>query len=175
MASLRTLALFLVLLLSFARSSGAASPAEGLFTVTDETRCPVCGMLVARFPLWLAQVRMSDGSQLAFDGVKDMAAYVLQPQSFGAAPGATATDILVKDYYSQRFIDGKKAWYVIGSDVLGPMGHEFIPFAEQSQAETFLDDHRGKRILGFDDIDQTLVDKLRLGHKMKHRGGMAKP
>ena len=90
MASLRTLALFLVLLLSFARSSGAASPAEGLFTVTDETRCPVCGMLVARFPLWLAQVRMSDGSQLAFDGVKDMAAYVLQPQSFGAAPGATA-------------------------------------------------------------------------------------
>ena len=38
-----------------------------------------------------------------------------------------------------------------------------------------LDDHRGKRILGFDDIDQTLVDKLRLGHKMKHRGGMAKP
>ena len=175
MASLRTLALFLVLLLSCARTSGATPPTEGLFAVTAETRCPVCGMLVARYPTWLAQVRMSDGSLQAFDGVKDMAAYVLQPQSFGAAPEATATDILVKDYYSQRSIDGKTAWYVIGSDVLGPMGHEFIPFAERSQAEIFLDDHRGKRILGFGDIDQRLVDELRRGHKMKHRGGMAKP
>ena len=47
------------------------------------------------------------------------------------------TKILVTDYYSQKAIDGTKAYYVIRSDVYGPMGHEFIPFASMEDAKTF--------------------------------------
>jgi nitrous oxide reductase accessory protein NosL len=33
----------------------------------------------------------------------------------------------VTDYYRVQRIDAHKAYYVVGSDVLGPMGHELIP------------------------------------------------
>jgi len=167
--------LFIALFLYLATGATASPPADGLIPITPETRCPVCGMLVAKYPLWQAQVRLSDGSGATFDGVKDMMAFLASPQSFGAKEGAAVTDIAVKDYYSQRWIDGKAAWYVLGSDVLGPMGHELIPFAERGQAETFLKDHRGRRLLAFAEISRELIEELRRGHKMKHHGTMAKP
>lgn len=167
--------LLLAFLLGLTTQAAAAPPNDGLFPITPETRCPVCGMLVAKYPLWQAQVRLSDGSGASFDGVKDMAAYIFTPQAFAAKEGAVVTAIAVKDYYSQRWIDGKAAWYALGSDVLGPMGHELIPFAERSQAETFLKDHRGTRLLAFAEIGRELIEQLRQGHKMKHHGAMAKP
>lgn len=162
-------------LLGLASGVLAAPPADGLSPITAETRCPVCGMLVAKYPLWQTQVRLSDGDGAAFDGVKDMMAYVFTPHAFGAKAGATVTEIAVKDYYNQRWIDGRNAWYVLGSDVLGPMGHELIPFADQAQAETFMRDHKGTRLLAFTEIEAALIEELRRGHKMKHHKGMAKP
>jgi copper chaperone NosL len=169
--SLFALALFLV----FAGGVGATTPGDPLFAITEQTRCPVCGMLVAKYPLWQTQVKLSDGSTAAFDGVKDMAAYVFTPQAFGAKEGAAVTEIVVKDYYSQRWIDGKSAWYVLGSDVLGPMGHELIPFADKAEAETFFKDHRGSRLLAHAEISRELIKELRRGHKMKHHGAKTTP
>jgi nitrous oxide reductase accessory protein NosL len=54
-------------------------------------------------------------------------------------------------------MDGKKAFYVIGSDTYGPMGKEFIPFASLKSAETFLKDHKGTKILEFSKIEEALV------------------
>ncbi len=59
-----------------------------------------------------------------------------------------------------KFIDHDKAYYVVGSDVLGPMGHELIPFASEKDAKTFLVDHRGQKILHFKDVTPELLDKL---------------
>jgi len=53
-------------------------------------------------------------------------------------------DIIITDYYSQKPIDAKKAYYVIGSDVNGPMGEELIPFKTEDEAKTFLQDHHRK-------------------------------
>lgn len=135
--------------------------------ITKETRCPVCGMFVGKYPQWITQVRLSDGSSEAFDGVKDMAAYIFAPEKFGAAKGATVTDIRVKDYYSQKWIDGRQAFYVLGSKVHGPMGHELIPFGGRDAGENFLKDHGGTRILQFTEITEELIESLRKGHKMK--------
>lgn len=133
-------------------------------------RCPVCGMLVAKYPQWVTQLVLSDGRVETFDGVKDMMAYLFAPQSFGAAAGVTAGEVRVKDYYSQEWIDGRKASYVAGSDVIGPMGHELIPFAEPSHAKTFLADHKAREILLFPAITPRLVDALRHGHAMGSHG-----
>ena len=56
------------------------------------------------------------------------------------------------DYYSVAAIDGRKAFYVIGSDVRGPMGKELVPFAKKADADAFLKDHRGQKVLRFDEI-----------------------
>jgi len=70
------------------------------------------------------------------------------------------TKILVSDYYSQNPIDAIKAYYVIGSDVYGPMGNELIPFKNKSDAKRFLLDHRAKKILRFNQLTPTKVYKL---------------
>ena len=57
---------------------------------------------------------------------------------------------------------------MIGSDIYGPMGKEFIPFSSKEAAENFLQDHQGKKTLSFDDITDELVQSMRSGSKMKH-------
>ena len=48
------------------------------------------------------------------------------------------------------------AFDVIGSDVLGPMGHEFVPLASEEEAADFAKEHKGARVLRFDDISAEL-------------------
>ncbi|MET0049673.1 MAG: nitrous oxide reductase accessory protein NosL, partial [Candidatus Thiodiazotropha sp.] len=57
-------------------------------------------------------------------------------------------------------IDARQAWYVIGSDVLGPMGHELIPLETQADAEEFLKDHQGVAILRYADVTLELLENL---------------
>jgi nitrous oxide reductase accessory protein NosL len=54
-------------------------------------------------------------------------------------------------------IEARQAYYVIGSDVLGPMGHELIPLENQADAEEFLHDHGGTRILRFKEVTLPLL------------------
>jgi nitrous oxide reductase accessory protein NosL len=72
----------------------------------------------------------------------------------------------IKDYYSLNWLSAKEAYYVIGSDVYGPMGHELIPFETREAAESFSKDHKGKEILTFDKITPGLIESLRLGQRM---------
>jgi nitrous oxide reductase accessory protein NosL len=68
--------------------------------------------------------------------------------------------IHVTDYYSLRFIDGSKAFYVSGSDIYGPMGKELIPFEKEAAASEFLKDHKGKALLRFQDINKDVMKGL---------------
>ncbi|MBU2538178.1 MAG: nitrous oxide reductase accessory protein NosL, partial [Proteobacteria bacterium] len=59
------------------------------------------------------------------------------------------------------------ARYVVGSDVYGTMGHEFIPFTSAAAAENFRKDHKGTKVLRFEEITETLVQSMRHGQKMR--------
>ena len=74
--------------------------------------------------------------------------------------GRKFDQIYVSDYYKLHKIDAKSAFFVIGSNVLGPMGNELIPFENEEDALTFAKDHFGKKIVKFDEITPLLVDKL---------------
>jgi nitrous oxide reductase accessory protein NosL len=125
-----------------------------IIIVTKDEKCPVCGMFTYKYPKWVAQLFYGK-KHYSFDGVKDMMKFYLNPMEWGEFKDAkkeNISKILVTDYYSQKAIDGKKAFYVIGSDILGPMGDELIPFKEMSDAKNFMDDHTGKKIIRFDEI-----------------------
>ncbi len=66
-------------------------------------------------------------------------------------------NIEVTDFYTLQAIDANQAFYVIGSDVYGPMGNELIPFLTKDAAQNFMNDHRGEKIISFDDITPKLV------------------
>ena len=79
------------------------------------------------------------------------------------APGKTPADIAavqVTDYYALEPIDGRTAFYVVGSDVFGPMGKELIPFAKKAEAEEFLKDHRAARSTPGRRSHRTLIKAL---------------
>jgi copper chaperone NosL len=124
-------------------------------------KCPVCGMFVAKYPDFVAQVIYQDGAYAVFDGAKDMFKYLLNLLTY--APSRRPSDvaaIYVTDYYSLTPTDGKGAWYVLGSDVYGPMGRELIPFASETEAKEFMTDHKGKRLLRFADVTGDILRGL---------------
>jgi len=121
-------------------------------TVTKDEKCPVCGMFIYKYPKWAAQIYYGK-THLSFDGVKDMMKYYFSHQK-------GITQMLVRDYYTQKTLDAKKAFFVLGSAVYGPMGNELIPFGTKQAAKTFSMDHQGKKIVSFDQITLKMVQAL---------------
>ena len=148
---------FLTLWAAFAAAQeGVVVPKPGA-----KDLCPVCGMLVSKYPNWVAVVRYRDGHAHFFDGAKDMFKYLHDYAKY--APGHRKKEIAgihVTEFYGLSKMDAHKAFYVIGSDVLGPMGHEFVPLETRADAEEFLKDHKGKQILQFEQVTADIVEKV---------------
>ncbi len=125
--------------------------ADDIFVTKDE-KCPVCGMFVYKYPQWAAQIFYAH-KHYSFDGVKDLMKYYFKHKD-------GIEKILVRDYYTQKTIVAKDAYYVVGSNVYGPMGNELIPFSTKKAAQTFSMDHQGKEILSFSQITPKLVYSL---------------
>jgi copper chaperone NosL len=138
---------------------GAEVPAVAKPSSKD--KCPVCGMFVAKYPDWVATLMFKDGTLRYFDGPKDLFKFLLDLKQY--APGKGQSDVdrfFVNDYYAVRQIDGREAFYVLGSDVYGPMGKELIPFEKETEAREFLKDHQGKRILRYQEITAAVLQGL---------------
>ena len=124
--------------------------------VPNGSKCPVCGMFVYKYPKWAATITHNDGHIHYFDGVKDMMKFYFSPKEFGYEKEENLS-LHVSDYYTLEKLEAKSAWYVLGSRVYGPMGHELIPFKTKELAESFSADYRGKKIVKFDEITKTMV------------------
>jgi len=157
---LASLLLFVCLLLPFSAVQAETMPKPGI-----RDSCPVCGMFVHLYPEWLAVVSYKDGTCHFFDGVKDLFKYLYDMEKWATGRNTSAIEkIVVSDYYSLSGIDARKAFYVIGSDLLGPMGHELIPFAVKEDAEVFYKDHKGTQIVSFMMVDKQLLQNLDKGN-----------
>jgi nitrous oxide reductase accessory protein NosL len=148
------LTLTLALTLSW---SGDRKPIKPL----PKDKCPVCGMFVAKYSDWMAEIIFKDGTYAVFDGTKDMFKYYFNLGKYNPSKKPSDIDsIYVTDYYSLTLIDGHKAVYIMGSDVYGPMGRELIPFEKDGDAKEFMKDHKGKSSLRFKDVTPELINQL---------------
>jgi copper chaperone NosL len=148
-----------LLMLAFATSAigGEFKPVK----LPAKDKCPVCGMFVAKYQDFAAQIIFRDGTYAVFDGTKDMFKYYANPGQY--TPGkkqSNITAIFVTDYYRLDFTDGYKAFYVSGSDVYGPMGNELVSFKKEGDAREFLKDHKGKAIFKFRDVNASVIKRL---------------
>lgn len=149
--------LFLTAMLAFPLALAAQSPAKP----TKADKCPVCGMFVYKYPDWTAQAHFKDGQGFFFDGAKDMFKFLENVKKY--APKKDRNDVVaifVMEYYDLDYIPAKSAWFVVGSDVYGPMGKELIPFAKEADAKAFMKDHKGTSVLTFDQVAPEVVKKL---------------
>ncbi len=131
-------------------------------------KCPVCGMMPAKHPKWVAEIVFNDGTYVFFDGPKDMFKYYLDISRY--SKGRTKDEIAamyVTDYYTTEMVRADdEVYYITGSDVKGPMGEELVPVKGRSAAETFMKDHGGAKMLRFDEVSPSDIPK----GKMKMKG-----
>jgi copper chaperone NosL len=150
-------ALLLFLLAAVPLSAGEKIPQSP----PASAKCPVCGMFVAKYPDWTGVIVFKDSSSFFFDGPKDLFKYYFAMEQYTPDRDRSKVDtFLVKDYYTLTLIDGGKAFYVMGSDVFGPMGRELVPFSSAEDAAAFFKDHGGKRILRFKEITPEILKTL---------------
>ncbi len=137
---------------------GVAAPAAEPRAPGPKDRCPVCGMFVEKYKNWVATVLLEDGGQVFFDGPKDLFRFLHDLRKYGHDDEAVA-DVLVTDYYTTGTVRAREAFFVAGSDVMGPMGHELVALRSESDAATFVRDHGGGRILRFAEVTENDVPK----------------
>lgn len=153
--------LVVILMIGLGIAAHALAGEKGPVPLTDKDRCPVCGMYVARYPEFIAQIVFKDGSYAVFDGAKDMYKYYLEMEKYDKVRKAGDIDsIYVTDYYDVSLIDARSAYYVKGSSVYGPMGKELITLGSKEAAEEFMVDHSGDSILRFHDVTMEVIKPL---------------
>lgn len=118
-------------------------------------------MFVAKYKNWGASVVLRDGGHRYFDGPKDLFTYYFDPGKYERSrKQGDIVGIKVTDYYTLAVIDAGRAFFVVGSKVLGPMGAELVPFAKKTDAEGFQRDHGGKPPLTFREVTPALLKTL---------------
>jgi len=151
-------------------------PDSGL-AVTDPrpvpagARCPVCGMYPGRFAEWAAQAIFADGYVYFFDSPLSLFTFLSDVERF--SPGRTVRDIAVS-YVTDSAQVATPAWtvagnafYVHGSNALGPMRSGNLPaFAERAAAQAFAQ-RRGGAVLSFVQVDAAVLQQLAVpsGHQ----------
>ena len=71
--------------------------------------------------------------------------------------------VWVTEYYSTRKMDAHDVLFVVGTNLVGPMGLDLIPVKGKKAAENLKLDYKGDLIVPLDRINQEIIDKARKG------------
>jgi len=126
--------------------------------LTREDACAVCGMITVDLPGAKAQIHYRNGKIDTFCCTLHMFSFYLQPDRPPNIAAIYVNDMGKADWDRPkgRWIDAKKAFYVVGGDVMGPHGEALVPFSELKDAEGYVKEHGGK-IVGFDKVNMAML------------------
>lgn len=137
--------------------------------VPADARCPVCGMFPARAPEWAAQVVFANGDAQFFDSPLTLFLYLQDVGRYSR--GRQADEIAaryVHDVATGGWIAAADAYYVHGSNALGPMRGGNLPaFASASAAQQFART-RGGAVLRADQLQPALLQTLMQPRRHAH-------
>lgn len=114
-----------------------------------DPRCKHCGMKIDPTSAWRADLVANDGTLVPFDTPR----CALTSWRSGKTQ---AKDLRVQEYYDRVWRDSAEVRFVLGGDVLGPMGPDLVPVDGQRSAK-FVQDHGADRAIS---IDQVTLDVL---------------
>ncbi len=136
--------------------------------IPPDARCPVCGMYPARFPRWAAQAIFHDGATQFFDSPVNLHVFLDDVNRYNSGyGGADIVATFVTDVTSGNWTESTRAFYVHGSDALGPMRDGNLPaFTERRAAERFAAE-RGGVVLSAEGITPEILRSLT--HSVHHR------
>ena len=150
--------------------------------------CAKYGIDTSAHPEFRAYVRLKDGSALAFASPKAMFAYFFEGENLSGNDGAASAEenlmsknsvngnfgesnstnanfggaeLYVTDYASGEILRAQDAFYVFGSVLQSARGDDLITFARLRDAQDFMREKKGHKILQFREISAKLIDYLR--------------
>ena len=135
-------------------------------TIESGDSCHLCGMIIKNFPGPKGQAFLR-GEQQAhkFCSTLDLFSFILQPENQTQVSQVFVHDMGVTDWQNPKddfFINAENAWYVVGHDQRGAMGHTLATFAVAQKAGQFCQQHGGK-VIRYADIDLMLLGQLGRG------------
>ncbi|MGD9611196.1 MAG: nitrous oxide reductase accessory protein NosL [Desulfovibrionaceae bacterium] len=162
------LATVITLCLITATLSGASGPmpahnglgADGQMRLSASDRCPVCAMFPARQPASAAAMRLKNGSTFYFCSNGCLLRAFLRPVVYLNARPSDIDRLTVLDYFSGKPTDGRKATWVAGSDVVGPMGPAIIALSDAGQLAAFQRRHGGGTVFSLDHLNDDLWKRI---------------
>ncbi len=143
-------------------------PALGVVTSTSPNarparsgRCAMCGMELSAHPSWVGEVELPDGSSRFGCSVRCTLGMSMHAPKFLGVESSTLKRVEVPDYLKPgTMIPASEAWYVVDSDVRGPMGAELVPVASEADARVVVQRHGG-RVVRRSDVTTALLQNLR--------------
>jgi copper chaperone NosL len=127
----------------------AALLLAGASACKKEARCKNCGMRIDPASQWRAELVAADGTLTTFDTPR----CALQAWRSGKTQ---ATSLRVQDYYDRKERDGNDVRFVIGGDVVGPMGPDLVP-VDPARVSKFIQDHGAERALRLDEVTSEVL------------------
>jgi len=122
---------------------------------TEKDACAVCGMYPAKYPEHNCQIWAMDGNTLHFCSTQCMVNFNADPAKYVKEPVKTKM-AWVTLYSDGMYESAFGTYYVVGSNINGPMGREAFPFKLKKNAEEFVKANGGK-IVSFPQLTPELV------------------
>lgn len=137
--------------------------------IPNDARCPVCGMYPARTSEWAAQVIFKNGDTHFFDSPLTLFIYLLDPSKYSR--GRNASEIAVSyvtDTSQGQWIKTSEAFFVSGSQVMGPMrAGNFPAFSRIEDAQDFAKKRSGT-VMKADQIKSQSLHNLHRSRQHLH-------
>ena len=151
-----------------AAEAGQVAAVPQPMNIPENVSCGKCGMYPAKYPQWQSQMIFKDGAMTPFDGCKCMFNFLFAMEQLDQKHAVEDVSVMwVKDFNSGTWINAAEAHYVLGSNMMGPMGKELIPFADQDAAMKFHQE-QGGTVMGYADITPDVLKTLGMGGMQKH-------
>lgn len=131
-----------------------------------DDRCPVCGMFVYKYPKWAAGFVFQSGARFFHCCPKCLVHNLHNVPKY--QPGETRDSIRqiwVTEYYTTKPTDARDVFFVVGTNLVGPMGLDLIPVRGKIAAETLKKDYQGEFVVTLDEVTVEMLDKVRKGHR----------
>ena len=126
--------------------------------IEQHSQCPLCGMYPVRYPQFNCQIVFKDGSYEAFDSAVGLLVYLLFPDKTGLTLKPVA-GIYFKDYLKGTWVESENAFFVTGSEIMGPMGIEFLLVDNEPAAKELKKAENGQDIIPFREINRQYMIK----------------
>lgn len=118
-----------------------------------EQRCKHCGMKIDPESAWRADLVAADGATTSFDTPR----CALTSWRSGKSQAAS---LRVQEYYDRQWRSADELRFVIGGDVVGPMGPDLVP-VDPARATKFIQDHGADRALRLDEITTDVLGSMK--------------